>query len=282
MVAHAENTVIQPEMTDVEEVVECLVEELLGSPPESPTRLELTQAMTAGATPADAQPADPAPSPPKPATCPLCKRSGIPAEILPGGRVRCTHCDSLFLAAPSAPAITASFTTERKRMKSPMKTQVVDDEETSFTKKWQKPVLLAAASLAVIAVLYFWFPSNMKTSRMAVFPAQGKATYLGNPIPNAAVFLHPIGVKADFPLPRAIVKGDGSFVIGTYGADDGAPAGEYRVTTQWFEKVEDPEKDDGISPRNQLPAKYARVETSGLSLRIQEGENIIPPLQLTH
>jgi hypothetical protein len=149
-------------------------------------------------------------------------------------------------------------------------------------RKWRKPIPLAAAILSVLVVLYFWFPSNTKTSRIAVYPAQGTATYLGNPIPYAAVFLHPIGVKADFPLPRAIVKGDGSFVIGTYGADDGAPAGEYRVTTQWFEKVDDPEKDDGIMPRNRLPAKYARVETSGLSLRIQEGENIIPPLQLTH
>ncbi len=56
--------------------------------------------------------------------------------------------------------------------------------------------------------------------------------------------------------------------------------GDYRVTVQWFAKVDNPEKDDGVMPRNQLPAKYARAETSGLSVHIQEGENKIPTILL--
>ena len=47
------------------------------------------------------------------------------------------------------------------------------------------------------------------------------------------------------------------FEKGTYTRDDGAPAGEYNVTAQWFTRIADPEIDDSATPRNQLPARYA-------------------------
>jgi hypothetical protein len=114
-------------------------------------------------------------------------------------------------------------------------------------------------------------------NRVRVHPARGKIAFEGQPIANATLYLHPVGGKAtDFPRPRAIVGQDGTFLLGTYRKDDGAPAGEYKVTVQWFSQP-----DGGGTPRNLLPPRYAVPETSDLTVRIQKGENQIPPIQLT-
>ncbi len=73
-----------------------------------------------------------------------------------------------------------------------------------------------------------------------------------------------------------MVQEDGTFAVGTYGKDDGAPAGEYRVTVQCFNKVRGQDM-----PANVLPARYAAPDTSGLTVRIQEGDNQLSPIQLT-
>jgi hypothetical protein len=115
------------------------------------------------------------------------------------------------------------------------------------------------------------------SGRLRVYPARGEVTFEGKPIPNAAIFLHPVRVRDPlFTRPRAVVQEDGTFVLGTYRKDDGAPAGEYKVTVQWFSKADG----RGVS-LNLLPAKYAAPETSDLTVRIQEGDNHIPPVQLT-
>jgi hypothetical protein len=77
-----------------------------------------------------------------------------------------------------------------------------------------------------------------------------------------------------------VVKDDGSFVLETYGKEDGAPAGDYKVMVTQFEKT-DPGEGEGASlPLNLLPAQYGRFETSGLTVRIVQGENQIPALKL--
>jgi hypothetical protein len=110
-----------------------------------------------------------------------------------------------------------------------------------------------------------------------VYPAEGLASLDGKPIPNASLFLHPVGAHgAQVPRPRAVLRADGSFVLGTYRSDDGAPAGEYKVTVEWFGTSA-----PGGLPRNQLPPRYSRADTSGLTVRITEGKNQLPPLKLS-
>ena len=79
------------------------------------------------------------------------------------------------------------------------------------------------------------------------------------------------------PNPRGIVKADGTFALGTYGKEDGAPPGEYVVTVQWFRKANS--NDEGLG-KNVLPAKYADAATCGINVRINEGENRIPSIDL--
>ncbi len=216
--------------------------------------------------------------------CPLCNHVGPPAETLDGGRVRCAECAALFVATspeglrPSALPIAPS----RKPARPAAKKLPADVEEASILSKWKRPLPLTAASILVLAAYCLFFPNLLgKTKRLNVVPAEGVVNFQGKATPGAVVFLHPVGVKdLNYPTPRGTVMADGTFVLGSYTESDGAPVGEYQATVQWFPKVENPEKNDGVMPRNQLPVKYARAETSGLSVRIQEGDNKIPAFQL--
>jgi hypothetical protein len=153
---------------------------------------------------------------------------------------------------------------------------------TELIERWRKSFRLAVASIVVLMPLYLGLSALFaKPGRVAVFAAHGVALYEGRSMAGAVIFLHPVDEREpDFPLPQATVSADDSYVVGTYGRDDGAPAGEYRVTVQWFAKLTNPENDDGRLPPNLLPQQYARADTSGLSVRIEEGDNTLPALEL--
>src|SRR5262249_31591074 len=78
---------------------------------------------------------------------------------------------------------------------------------------------------------------------------------------------------------RALADCNQVIALGTYGKEDGAPPGEYRVTVQWFSRRD--RKDARRLPDNVLPAKHARAETSDLAMRIQAEKNELPALRLT-
>jgi tetratricopeptide (TPR) repeat protein len=158
----------------------------------------------------------------------------------------------------------------------------VDDqiEESGLWSKWKRPVLIVSALAAVVLGFLGLWPK--RSERVPVHPAQGQAFFDGKPMPNATVLLEPTWTDAPkFPKPRGIVKDDGTFVLATYGNDDGAPAGEYNVSVQWFVNLDKrPETEGGTLPKNVLPSKYANPATSGLHVEIKAGINLIPPLRL--
>jgi hypothetical protein len=67
------------------------------------------------------------------------------------------------------------------------------------------------------------------------------------------------------------VDRDGTFKLSTFGANDGAIPGKYRVA------INAPNNPDPDKPptRSKLPAKYANLETSGLTAEIKPGQNNI-------
>jgi tetratricopeptide (TPR) repeat protein len=162
-----------------------------------------------------------------------------------------------------------------------------DGEEPSFLerqisalerRKWPLMATVIAAGL-----FYFFFPVSLfKTlGRPSLQPVHGQAFFQNQPIPQASVVLDPAWTKEPgFPRPHAVVKDDGSFVLSTYGQEDGAPDGEYRVMVTWFVRTPGEDYDGAPSPPNNLPAKYGRFDTSGLAVRIEKGKNEIPALQL--
>jgi hypothetical protein len=104
--------------------------------------------------------------------------------------------------------------------------------------------------------------------------------YEGKPIPHAFVVFHPLQAPdKSVPQPRAKVQDDGTFVLETYGTQDGAPAGEYAVTVEWW--LSNAKQSDDAPPSNRLPVRYAKAGTSGLRARVQVGENQIPTIYLS-
>jgi len=64
------------------------------------------------------------------------------------------------------------------------------------------------------------------------------------------------------------INPDGTFKLSTFGANDGAVPGTYRVA------INQPSPDPDKPPtKSKLPAKYASLETSGLTAEIKPGPN---------
>lgn len=176
---------------------------------------------------------------------------------------------------PTAPA-PASKPALRPKLK-----KYDDDGELTLLQRWKKPIPIGVTIAVAFLVISLMVPLFRSSGRVRVFPAQGKAEYEGQPIANASIFLHPTWVKEpSFPRPRATVNDDGTFTVGTYAREDGAPPGEYKVTVQWFTKI-DPADEDRL-PVNLLPPRYAKAETSDVTIEIREGENQLPAIKLKY
>jgi len=67
------------------------------------------------------------------------------------------------------------------------------------------------------------------------------------------------------------VNADGSFQLSTFGAYDGAVPGKYRVA------INQPNNPDPDKPptKSKLPAKYANLDSSGLTAEVKPGQNNI-------
>ncbi len=121
-------------------------------------------------------------------------------------------------------------------------------------------------------------------NRLPVFPASGHLSIQGQVPAGAFVVLHPkngaaTDPKGDVVCPRATVKPDGSFVLGSYDSADGAPLGEYSLTVEWRRIVKSPDGSPVLGP-NVVPPKYGRPESSPVSVRIAEQSNEIAPITL--
>lgn len=112
-----------------------------------------------------------------------------------------------------------------------------------------------------------------------VYPAEGIVNFKGKPLAGAMITLIPL--DSAFPnsvRPTATSKEDGTFELGTHSAADGAPAGEYKALVLHFPVVGS--KESPSAGPNDLPAKYAKAETTDLKVTIEKNQTNIPPLEL--
>jgi len=125
--------------------------------------------------------------------------------------------------------------------------------------------------------------SETSPEQREVHPAFGSVLFKGKPIPDATVRLHPVTPPADGKpvfIPRGKVDEFGSYTISTYAVADGAPAGEYRVSLSWQGPLQGLSEDEEDKLRERLPWKYTSPETSGLTVSISDGENLLPEIAL--
>ena len=141
--------------------------------------------------------------------------------------------------------------------------------------------------LLLFAIFFVTAPGCSKKidpNRLPVFPVKGHLSVKGQVPSGAFVVLHPKNGTATSPngevvRPRAVVGPDGSFQLGSYDSVDGAPSGEYSVTVEWRKIVKSNDGSPVLGP-NVVPPKYARPETSPVSIRIAEKSNELAPITL--
>jgi hypothetical protein len=122
--------------------------------------------------------------------------------------------------------------------------------------------------------------SCARTDRPPLFSVQGEVYYQGKPAEGASVFFHPVDKATSLAgegMPHGVVGADGTFHLGTFAAEDGAPAGDYAVTVIWESQPSSRDED----AFNLLPRRYASPATSGLRARVVEGDTQLEPFKLT-
>lgn len=153
-------------------------------------------------------------------------------------------------------------------------------EPESFLQSHRRSLLIAGGIGALLFAYLYW-PSGLfgSSRRLATFPVRGSASFEGKALAGATLILHPVGIaEADELRPQATVRPDGMFSVGTYGVDDGAPAGQYKVTVHWYGKPS--KSEDAPPPRSLLPQRYASPDTSGLAVTVQTNDNDLPAIAL--
>ena len=98
---------------------------------------------------------------------------------------------------------------------------------------------------------------------------------MSKPLADAQVVFHPVDGAATAPKPRGKTDANGEFALTTYDGNDGAPAGQYRVSVELWKTVS---SDTG--PANQLPAKFADPAKSGLTATVNAGPTELQPFVL--
>jgi hypothetical protein len=141
-----------------------------------------------------------------------------------------------------------------------------------------RPSAFCALAVAVAAVVGCGGNGQLK-----VYPVTGQVLYNGEPLPKVDVAFHPTDPKnvTGYP-PHATTDADGKFSLMTYVKDDGAPAGEYKVAVAFA--VEVAGGDDGADQTKkisfQVPEKYHKKETTGLTVTVKPEPNALEPLKL--
>lgn len=122
---------------------------------------------------------------------------------------------------------------------------------------------------------------HVRLGRKATYPVRGKILVDGTPLAGAHIAFHLIedapkskdgkgdGKKYTY-VADAFVEADGTFVLSTYVANDGAPVGEYAVTVEWREPYYDAR--GNLSP-NRLPSQYAAAKSSELRAKVKAEPN---------
>jgi hypothetical protein len=114
---------------------------------------------------------------------------------------------------------------------------------------------------------------------------QGKVIYQGNPVKGAVVAFHPEGGDWKSARHTGVTGEDGTFTL-TTGKEDGALAGEYRVTIIWpGERVERKSavistELDSSPPPDRLGGRYADAATTSLRATVKCGRNTLDPFEL--
>ncbi len=111
-------------------------------------------------------------------------------------------------------------------------------------------------------------------------PVNGTVALRGRPTAGIRVIFNPvtdIGIKYS---PVAITDITGAYQITSLQPGDGAPVGEYAVTFEWPDHINDPSNGDPTPEIDRFRGAYVSVEKSQFKVIVQAGENTVPQFDL--
>jgi hypothetical protein len=125
--------------------------------------------------------------------------------------------------------------------------------------------------------------SKVEDGRMEVFPVSGKVTVNGQPAAGAHVVFY--GATPDLtgpgtPAPDGTTDENGEYRLRSYDPEDGAPAGEFKVTVEWPEPIPPNVDQEMYRPKDRLKGRYSNPDKSGLKRTVPEGGGELPPIEL--
>ena len=127
------------------------------------------------------------------------------------------------------------------------------------------------ASLLVALLLAASLP-GCGTGGLPTAPVRGKVTFMGKPLTAGTILYMPEGDK---PSATSEIKPDGTYVLTTYTANDGAVLGKHTILITAIEDQSDrlPE-DRSPTPGLLIPERYNNFGTSGLTADVKAGDNV--------
>jgi hypothetical protein len=134
--------------------------------------------------------------------------------------------------------------------------------------------LALVLSVGLVGCLHGCGKDKGTTDRIATFPVHGKLLINGAPAPGAMVKF--FADKQAGRVPTAIVREDGSFSASYYDAEDGAPAGEYKLLVVWM--LPPPE---GGMAQDALGGRFLDPARPVATITVHPTENRLSPLELS-
>jgi hypothetical protein len=144
-------------------------------------------------------------------------------------------------------------------------------------KQWLAPMLRLGCFVLVLGSL-------VGCGTRKTYPVRGKVQYPdGSPMKGGAVMFEPLGVEkvekgAEAPImARGYINEDGTFALSTFGDEDGAPPGHYRVLVRAQVKrhgrgVDENAPDPQWDPY-QIHQRFQDFKTSGLEFTVEPKVN---------
>lgn len=124
-------------------------------------------------------------------------------------------------------------------------------------------------------------PSN---GRMKTYPVKGKVLIDGQPADGAVLTFFGTEDRlkgTGVPVPMATTDAEGLFTVRSYGRDDGAPSGHFKVRVVWPEPMPEDADPDLYVAKDRLEGKYAKIDSTPLEVTIEEGSNELPHFELS-
>ncbi|KAA0134236.1 hypothetical protein FYZ48_21885 [Gimesia chilikensis] len=153
------------------------------------------------------------------------------------------------------------------------------------TPKRGKSLLCCVLISSIVSVFFTGCGGGTDDERPARTSVSGTVTYNGTPVEGASIAFVPVD-QSNGRNANGLSNAEGLFQMGTFEGTDGVVPGDYQVMITKFETAEtsealpeddpnyDPNPKPQPPPENLLPEKYASAENSGLTVTVEDGNEI--------